>query len=65
MVVSFLVLQPSYLGRNHLLLYFILVLLSYVCQCLFLAVSWVGLWYVIVSFPGYTRLLVSVIFNFI
>ena len=27
--------------------------------CLFLALAWICLWYVIVAFPGYTRLLLD------
>ena len=52
---SFLVLQSSHPGKENWLLYFKHVTVSVLC--LFLTVPWVGLQYVMLSFPGYTHLL--------
>ena len=56
--VSFLVLQLSHCGRESWLLYFCGILnchVSVVILCLFLTVPWVGLYCVIVAFPGQTH----------
>ena len=59
-LVSFLVFQSSPSGReNCILLYFVFLLcLTVSVLCLFLAVLWVGLWYMIVALPGHTRLFI-------
>ena len=59
--MSFLVLN-NHLTEEERASCFILLLLLLACHvaisvlCLFLAVSWAGLWSVIVAFPGHTHL---------
>ena len=52
-ILSFLVLQSSHWGRESLVLWYVLLLVS---LAFFLVVPWVGLSYVVIAFPGHTHL---------
>ena len=59
-VVSFLVLQQlskDYRTVCFISIVFLLFTMAVSVLCLFLIVPWVGLWSVIVPFPGHARLL--------